>query len=741
MLSSLVKTSNLAQNGICKLKKQMTFESLLRKIKKNSPQADPKKIREAYNFAKERHKGQYRKTGEEFIKHPILVADFLANFNFNTATFVAALLHDIAEDTKTNLKTIENKFGKEVVVLVKGLTKLKKLKSSLSGQSLEDYSAENLRKMFLAMATDIRVVLIKLADRLHNVKTLAGHKPSKRKRIAKETIEIYAPLANRLGMGEVKGQLEDYAFPYLYPSEYQETKKLYTEKIATKETSIKKIQKQVAKKLKEENVTLLDIHGRTKHLYSLYKKMIKRDDDINKIYDLVAIRIIVKDISDCYKVLGIIHKNWRPLIGRIKDYIALPKANGYRSLHTSTISKKGEIIEFQIRTAQMHEEAEYGIAAHWNYSEKEKPKDGDKASVKQINWIKQLAKWQQDVTAKIPSSKFLESLKIDIFKDRIFAFTPKGQVHDLPEGASPVDFAYHVHTDIGNHCRAARVNDKLVSLDYILENGDRVEIIKDKKAIPNRDWLDFVKTNLARNKIKNWFKRLDRDENIELGQRLLNDKLVQLKKRKIENIPKNQLKELLKKYNVTNLEGLFIQIALDDLKTNNVIKSLYKQKDLITPKKKRFALFSKPTGKQRATVAGEKGFLTNIAKCCNPSLENTIKAHITRSRGASIHRANCPELAKQTKGRIVKSSWEEKTKMGHLKIEVEAIDRVGALKDLTITIAQAKANITNIKIKSNPKKNTTSMLFTLEIKNIDQIFDLFSQIRKIEGIVDVRRKI
>ena len=718
----------------------MTIESLLRKIKKNSPQADPKKIRAAYNFAKERHEGQYRKTGEEFIKHPLFVADFLANFNFNTATFVAALLHDIAEDTKTNLKTIEKQFGKEAVTLVKGLTKLKKIKGQLSSGSLENYSAENLRKMFLAMASDIRVVLIKLADRLHNIKTLAGHKPSNRRRIAKETIEIYAPLANRLGMGEVKGQLEDYAFPFIYPNEYQETKKLYTEMIEKKGVYIKNIQRQVTKKLKKADIEIIGVHGRTKHLYSLYKKLAKRDQDINNIYDLIAIRIIVKNIPDCYKTLGIIHENWKPLIGRIKDYIALPKTNGYRSLHTSTISKNGEIIEFQIRTPEMHEEAEFGIAAHWHYSEKEKPKGGLKTPRDKIRWVKQLAQWQKDVTAKIPSGKFMESLKIDIFKDRIFAITPQGRIYDLPEGASPVDFAYHVHTDIGNHCRAAKVNEKLVSLDYKLANGDRVEIIKDTKATPSRDWLNFTKTTVARNKIKNWFKKLNRDKNIELGRKLLDDKLVRLKKKKIANIPKSKLEEILEKYNATSLENLLVTIVLGDLEVNNVIKSLYKQEDFITPKKKKFALFGKLAGERRAVIEGEEGFLTNIAKCCNPSLADKIKAHITRSRGASIHKANCPELKKPTKGRIVSANWEEKSQLGHLKIEIESINKIGILKNIAAAIAKAEANIIDVKIKQNPRENTTCEYFTLEVKNIDQLFDLFSQIRKIDGIIDIKRR-
>ncbi|MBU1178433.1 RelA/SpoT family protein, partial [Patescibacteria group bacterium] len=583
----------------------MTIDSLLRKIKRNSPQADTKKIREAYNFAQKRHAGQLRKTGEAYIQHPLYVAGFLAQFNFNTATFIAALLHDIAEDTSTKLETIEDRFGTETVQLVRGLTKLKKIKGSLSDASLQDYSAENLRKFFLATAADIRVVLIKLADRLHNIKTITGHSPTKRKRIARETVEIYAPLANRLGMGEVKGQLEDYAFPFLYPQAYQRTKELYEQEIEKKKRYVEKVKKQVADKLNENQIKDFDIHGRAKHLYSLYKKLSKHDFDINKIYDLVALRIIVQSVPDCYRVLGIIHNNWKPLLGRIKDYIAVPKTNGYQSLHTSTISPEGEIVEFQIRTAQMHEEAEYGVAAHWHYTENEKPSGGSKAPGNKIKWVSQLVKWQQEVVSKVPSAKYLESLKIDIFKDRIFVFTPQGQIHDLPEGSSPIDFAYYIHTDIGNHCRAAKANDKLISLDSELQNGDRVEIITDDKTTPSRDWLDFAKTSLAQNKVKRWFKNLDRQYNIDSGKKILNGQLLQIKNKNIDSLPKNKITAALKKYNANTTEDLFVKIAEGDLDAKNVTKFLYRENDLIRPTHtNKFSIFGHANKKPIAIVQG-----------------------------------------------------------------------------------------------------------------------------------------
>ena len=718
----------------------MTIDSLLRKIKKNSPQADTKKIREAYNFARHRHSGQLRKTGEAYIQHPLYVAGFLARFNFNTATYIAALLHDIAEDTPTKLEAIEKKFGTEVVQLVQGLTKLKKIKGSLSDASMEDYSAENLRKFFLATAADIRVVLIKLADRLHNIQTLAGLTPSKQKRIARETIEIYAPLANRLGMGEAKGQLEDYAFPFLYPEAYQRTKELYEKEIVRKKRYVDKVKRQVAKKLDESDIAGYDIHGRAKYLYSLYKKLRKYDFDINKIYDLVAIRIITKNVPDCYKTLGIIHDNWKPLLGRIKDYIAVPKANGYQSLHTSTISPEGEVVEFQIRTEEMHQEAEYGIASHWHYTEDDKPSSGSKAPEDKIKWVNQLVKWQQEVVSKVPGDQYLESLKIDIFKDRIFVFTPQGQIHDLPEESSPIDFAYHVHTDIGNHCRASKVNDKLVSLDSELQNGDRVEIITDDKSSPSRDWLDFAKTSLAQSKIKRWFKNLDRQQNVITGRRLLNSQLLQLKNKSIDNLAKGKIADALRKYNANTIEDLFAKIAEGDLDPNNVVKFLFRERDLVrSTGANKFSLFQQIGKKPMARVQDVSGLLTYLAKCCRPTINDSIKAHITRSRGACIHKAGCPELRKKKKGRVADAEWQEEY-LGRVKIEIETDDRVGLLKDILQVISKGRVNIIDSRTRVNIKASTTLITATLEIKNIDQLFLLLNDLRKVEGVKKVRRR-
>lgn len=473
---------------------------LFNTIRTYNTDADLDMIKLAYDFAERAHSGQKRRSGENYIEHSLATAQTLAEMKLNPTIIIAALLHDVPEDTDYTLDDIRENFGEEVASLVEGITKLGKIKY----RGLERY-IENLRKMFIAMAKDLRVILIKFADRLHNLKTLESLPPSKQLRIARESLEIYAPIANRLGIGELKGNLEDYAFKYVYPKEYEWTTRLLKNKFPKKEKYIRKIKKIVRKEIEKESIKSVSVHGRTKRLYSLYKKLLKYEGDINKIYDLIALRIIVPTISDCYAVLGIIHNKWKPLKGRIKDYIAQPKPNGYQSLHTTVFCDEGEIVEFQIRTPKMHEEAEYGIAAHWHYTE-------EKASEKvkrDLKWVKELTKWQKEIQE---NQKYLENLKIDVFQNRIFALTPKGEVIDLPEGSTPIDFAYHVHTDIGNKCAGVRINDKIASIDTKINSGDVVEIITDKnRKYPSADWLKFVKTNMAKQKIRWEIKQKDKN--------------------------------------------------------------------------------------------------------------------------------------------------------------------------------------------------------------------------------------
>jgi len=494
----------------------MTFDDLKGKINYLSD-SDQNLVKKAFEFAQKFHAGQKRFTGEPFVEHGLETAAFIADLHLDPQAVAAALLHDVCEDTPCDLTQLRKNFGKGVAFLVDSVTKLGKIRFMRrwlvlrDEKELQDFDrqVETLRKMFMAMARDIRVVLIKLADRRHNMKTLQGVPEEKRLRIAKETLEIYAPLAYRLGMGKLRGQLEDLAFPYVHPEEYEKLKKLTADRLEKKEKYIEKLKKTLHKKLYKEKIKVLEIHGRAKHLYSLWRKLQRYDNDLSCIYDLVALRIVVPTVEDCYKTLGAIHKMWKPLVGRIKDYIAQPKPNGYASIHTTIFAPAGEIVEIQIRTSQMHEQAEFGIAAHWHYSEKKGTLDylfrrASRVPKKELIWVGELTNWQK---AQKDNKEVASALGMDFFSDRIFVYTPKGDIKDLPAGATPVDFAYAIHTDIGNHLGGAKINGKLVELSHPLQNGDIVEIIKAKKETgPKRDWLEIAKTSLARSRIKRWLK-------------------------------------------------------------------------------------------------------------------------------------------------------------------------------------------------------------------------------------------
>ncbi len=476
-------------------KKKLTIDGLIEKIKKYHPKADTDLVRISYDFAKEAHKGQTRKSGEPYIIHPLEAAHYLANQKIDPVIICATLLHDVPEDTEVTLEELEKNFGNEIASMVEGITKLGKLKY----RGVERY-IENLRKMFLAMAEDVRVMIIKFADRIHNLRTLSALPPQKRYRIALESLEIYAPIANRLGMDEMKGELEDLSFQYVYPKEFRRVKKIRDDKLKGKEEYFKKTIEKAKKELTKSKLKPVSIYGRNKRLYSLYQKLLRKDNQLAKIYDMVAIRIIVSSIADCYATLGILHNIWKPVKGRIKDYISQPKPNGYQSLHTTIFGEDGEIIEFQIRTVEMHEEAEYGVAAHWHYDE-----HGSRLPKREVKWAQELAEIQKDILNRLSD---LEEMKVDFLQTRIFVFTPKGDVIDLPEGASPIDFAYHIHTEIGNKCTGAIVNDKMVPLNTELKNGDVVDINTDKnRKGPSQDWLNFVKTHTARYHIRTELKQ------------------------------------------------------------------------------------------------------------------------------------------------------------------------------------------------------------------------------------------
>jgi len=584
------------------------IEDLIKEVQSYNPQANFDLIQKAFEFAKKAHGNQLRESGEPYIIHPLATARTLAQLRLNSKTIAAGLLHDVADDTPVTIEDIEKEFGPEIAFMVSGVSKLGKIKY----RGIEE-QAEKLRRVFLAMAQDIRVVLIKLADRLHNLKTLKYVPEEKQKRIAMEALEIYAPLAYRLGMGEMKGQIEDAAFPYYYPNEYKWLMQNVRDKYQERENYIQKIQKMVRGELEKAKVQVADIHSRAKHYYSLYKKLQRHEMDLNKIYDLVALRIIVPTIEDCYTTLGVVHKMWRPLPGRIKDYIAIPKTNGYQSIHTTVFCVDGKIVEIQIRTEKMHKEAENGIAAHWHYSEKGGFKDYLKKTFrfrvqpaltlqppkKELLWIQQLQDWQKET--KDPE-EFLEGLKIDFFNNRIFVFTPMGLVIDLPENATAVDFAYAIHTDIGHRCVGAKVGGKIIALSQPLSNGQIVEILTQKETRPKRDWLEFVKTSDARSKIKKWLREK---------------------------------------------EGIILEKEVAEAPKEKQIPSLKKAKE-------------KEASPAQVEVDGQTQILTHIAKCCQPQPPDSIRGYITVSRGVSVHKASCHSLAKiKNPEKLVEAKWKK----------------------------------------------------------------------------------
>jgi len=583
----------------------------LEQIIKNA--SDQKLIKKAYAFAENAHQGQKRISGEAYITHPVRVAQILSAMKLDQKTIAAGLLHDVADDTKKTLEDIEKEFGKEIAFLVNGVSKLGKLRYPKEGLAVEpiemrvknpiDLRAENLRKMFFAMAEDLRVVLIKLADRLDNMETLGSVPLEKQKRIALETLEIFAPLANRLGIGELKGQLQDLAFSYLYPKEYEWLIKNVEEKYETRKKYLETFKDILVKIFRKERIKIIDIHHRPKHYWTLYQKLLKYEMNFEQIYDLVALRIIVEDVKSCYEVLGVIHKFWKPLPGRIKDYIAFPKPNGYKALHTTCFCLDGRITEIQIKTKAMHEEAEYGITAHWAMKEGiDLKRQGEKFS-----WVQQLKDWQSKI---LESKDFLEGLKIDFFKNRIFVFTPRGDVIDLPEGACSIDFAYAVHSDIGDHCKAAKVNEKLVPISQSLKNGDVVEILVDKNQKPSRDWLKFVKTSMARSRIKGFLK---------------------------QNSPAESLKSFLQE-TVKIIHFSKLRPAKPELKKT-------------------------PKTEMMISLAGQTGIQIHLAKCCSPQPEDKIKAYITKGRGATIHKADCramKEIQKKWPQKIIEATWIKK---------------------------------------------------------------------------------
>jgi GTP pyrophosphokinase len=716
------------------------LENLLFKIEQYNPQADLELIIRAYNFAEAAHQGQVRNSGEKYFIHPFQVAMILADLNMDTATIAAGLLHDVIEDTEYTYEGIKKEFGEEVADLVEGVTKLKKLEY----KTKQENQAENLRKMVIAMAKDIRVIIIKLADRLHNMRTLEYMTEKKKKEKALETLEIYAPIAHRLGMSKLKWELEDLSLRYLDPDNYYDLVDKVSKKRREREAYIEEVIKVLYEKLDEVNIKC-EISGRPKNFYSIYKKMMYQGKAFEEIYDLTAIRILVDTVKDCYGALGVVHTLWKPLPGRFKDYIAMPKPNMYQSLHTTVIGYKGEIFEVQIRTYEMHKTAEYGIAAHWKYKEGySKSSNFDE----KLTWLRQLLEWQTDLS---DPKDFMDTLKIDFFTDEVFVFTPKGDVINLPEGSTPIDFAYRVHTDVGNKCVGAKVDNRIVPLNYKLQNGNIVEIITNPNSTgPSRDWLNIVKSTQAKNKIKQYFKYKERDANIEKGKEILEKEIKRLGYKPQDVLKEDWLKAVANKMSIVSVEDLYASIGYGNISVNQVINKLKDQHgdifkpnvmDLIEQKIQKSENKARKKSNQGVKLEGVDNIKIKFAKCCNPLPGDDIIGFITKGRGVSIHRTDCPNLKSimNEKERLINVYWDtEKSTSYQAEIKVKAQDREGLLADITSKLNDLDAGLLSLNAKK-AKDKTVAIRIVLEIKNKDELNELIRKLKKIKNIQEVYR--
>jgi guanosine-3',5'-bis(diphosphate) 3'-pyrophosphohydrolase len=694
-------------------------------------------VEKAYAFAYQAHTGQRRESGESYITHPLGVAMILAELGLDLTTIIAGLLHDVVEDTAVTLEEIKEIFGEEIAALVDGVTKL----SRLDFASKEEQQAETLRKMFIAMAEDIRVVLIKLADRTHNLRTLRYLDTYKQQEIARETMEIYAPLAHRLGIYKIKWELEDHAFRYMQPEAYYQLVNKLAKKRREREQFINRLINVLLKRLEAVGITA-EIQGRPKHLYSIYHKMKEQKKDFNEIYDLTAIRVIVDSVKDCYGALGTVHALWKPIPGRFKDYIAMPKPNMYQSLHTTVVAAENELVEVQIRTWEMHRTAEYGIAAHWRY--KEKITD-EREFDQKLAWLRQLLEWQKDYR---DAREFIENLKMDLFTDEVFVFTPRGDVIDLPAGSIPIDFAYKIHTDIGNRCTGSRVNGRLVPLDYVLKTGDMVEIITSKHGSPSRDWLNMVKSAQAKNKIRSWFKRERRDENIEKGREMLERENRRLDI-DLRLLLKNELvEEVAKKFNLQSADDLYAAVGYGGISVQQVIGRLreeyrrqygVKEKPLPEARPQRRSSGSAPG----VIVEGIDNILVRIARCCNPVPDDAITGLVTRGRGVSIHRSDCPNLEpyRSTSGRLLEVTWEGQADRGYqVAIEISAHDRANLLTDIMTAVSESRIQVTAVNGRTDAD-NTATIQLTLTVKDRVQLEQVMNRIKKVKDVYSVRRQL
>jgi GTP diphosphokinase / guanosine-3',5'-bis(diphosphate) 3'-diphosphatase len=700
-------------------------------IADHHPTADLSGVDRAFDLAVDAHQGQPRATGEPYVSHPIASAQIVADLGIDPVAVEAALLHDVPEDTEYSLTDIEEKFGAEVAHLVDGVTKL----SRFSTHSHEQQQAENIRKMLLAMAEDIRVVLIKLADRLHNMRTLYGLPSEKQSRIARQTMEIYAPLAERLGIWQIKWELEDLAFKVLEPERFRELARLLDTRRKGRESYIDRAIAELRPKLEAAGIEA-DLEGRPKHIFSIWKKMQRKGAEFGEIYDVYAIRVLVDEVRDCYAALGIVHSLWRPIPGQFDDYIAVPKNNLYQSLHTAVIALDGKPLEIQIRTHQMHQVSEVGIAAHWRYKEGTK---SDREYDAKLAWLRQLMDWQRDVSDS-DATEFVEGIKLDIFQDQVFVFTPKGDIKDLPAGATPLDFAYRIHTDVGHRTIGAKINNRLVPLDYRLKNGDIVEIVTTKADHgPSRDWLNVVRTSHAREKIRQWFKRKDRDENIVHGREALERELRRLARTTIGAVGNDKIAEVAKQLNHESVDDFFAAIGYGAIGPQAVVMRLgvvddgQAQLPTVAPSQQ-----IARTGGVRVKGVGD--LLVRFAKCCHPIPGDPIVGFITRGKGVTVHLRSCPTVTNEREvSRLIEVEWEaEPTQTYPIAIRVEAFDRTGLLNDITQVVAENKVNIVAANVGVS-QDHTAVVTATLQVASVSQLARVMSRIENLKDVISVQR--
>ncbi len=725
----------------------ITIDDLVFTIKKNSRNADIKMILKAYNYALTCHGDQKRKSGEPYIIHPLNVANILASLSMDTATICAALLHDVIEDTEVTHEDLVRDFGEEITEIVDGVTKLYRLQYT----DKEEQQVENYRKMFLAMGKDIRVILIKLADRLHNMRTLKYLTRDRQLAISKETMDLYAPLANRIGMYSLKWELEDLAFKYLNPDEYREILEGLNEKREERLAFVEKIKEQITIELKNAKI-VADTTGRAKHIYSIYRKMQRDEITLDQVYDLFALRVIVNSVKDCYAALGVVHELYNPMPGRFKDYIAVPKANMYQSLHTTVIGPNATPVEVQIRTWDMHRIAEFGIAAHWAYKEANKVK---KTTVKveddKLSWLRETLEWQKEMN---DPNEFLKTLKKELFEDEVYVFTRNGDIKVLPKNATPIDFAYSIHTEIGNRMTGCKINSKIMPIVTKLNSGDIVDIITSENSKgPSRDWLKFVQSTKAKNRIQQWFKKANRDENIEKGKELLSKEIKRVGLTETEIYKQEYINSALERYKFPNITEMQASVGFGAISAGKVVSKLldeyskdHKEEEL----EKKIEELSHPSIKNPNSKVSSSGIivkgidncLVKLAKCCNPLPGDSIIGYITRGRGVSVHRSDCinaNELLEQV-DRIIEVSWYEQAKTSYnVDIDIYSNDRQGLLADIIKEFSNEKISMMDVRSKVTKEKSVITEV-TAEVENLDTLNKLLKSLRKIDSVYEVKRK-